>query len=351
MGIRKKLAKLLEAINPNTAVEENKEYGLSDLNWKDDGDALQDPSMNDYLKGYQMEPYAFQQYAKKNELYKVKSGDSLGGISVVLNKELSKLYKLNGFSQEKVSPSKHLKVGSFIIVDKVDNEKEKLAAKEIIDITYTPENLAKEILTIWSQVDGPLQNFFDGFTMNKMDNKMKQEIAEHLKDWGYDVVPTFTQDTPIYASAYKSFKKIAETKDADKILNYFKQVFPDSYALELLKGEVADLMEEKSIKVTTAQAGGLVDYYKQIFPEDYAISLVNVALDKPDVSFDEFQDYQISDESLVQMEKMDSGNQNPTSDKPNSGGMGGYDFTTHMRSDNGFPAGNYEVRAKNVKKK
>ena len=45
--------------------EVNKPYDYDlDLNWRDDGDILGDASMNDYLKGYKNEPYAFQQWAK-----------------------------------------------------------------------------------------------------------------------------------------------------------------------------------------------------------------------------------------------------------------------------------------------
>lgn len=350
MGMfRKKLATSLQDRGPNT-VEQTKDYGLSDLNWKDDGDALMDPSINDYNKGYQMEPYEMRYYA--NKLQKVESGDSLGSIAVLNDTTLEKLYELNGFSKDKVTASSHLKIGSYVIVERCACEEEenvKEAAKEVIDITYTPENLAKEILTLWSQVDGPLQNFYDGFTMNKMNNKMKQDIADLLNEWGYEVTPTYTQDTPIYANAFKSLKKVASKKNPEEIVGYFKQIFPDSYALELLSKEIDDLSKEASVKITLAEAGGLADYYKQIFPEDYAMDLVTTTFDKPEINFDEFQDIQISDEALTQMEKMDSGNQNPTGG-PNDGGVGGYDFTTQMRSDGGFPAGNYEVRAQ-VKKK
>lgn len=348
MGLfRKKLAKFLEDISPK-AVEQTKEYGLSDLNWKDDGDVLQDPSINDYNKGYQMEPYEMRYYAKNN-LYKVESGDSLGSIAVVTDTTLEKMYQLNGFEKDVLSSSQHLKPGSYVIVSRVECEEDentKEAAKEVMEITYTPENLAKEILTLWSQVDGPLQNFYDGFTMNKMDNKLKQDIADLLNEWGYKVEPTYTQDTPIYANAYKSLKKVASKKNAKEILNYFSQIFPDSYALGLLNKDIDNLSKEAGVKVTLAEAGGLADYYKQIFPEDYAVALVSETIDKPDLSFDEFKDIQLSDEALTQMEKMDSGTQDPIG-KPNNGGMGGYDFTTQMRSDNGFPAGNYETRANN----
>ena len=49
--------------------EVHKQYDYNlDLNERDDGDVLGDASMNDYLKGYQIEPYAFQQWAKKKNI-------------------------------------------------------------------------------------------------------------------------------------------------------------------------------------------------------------------------------------------------------------------------------------------
>ena len=43
--------------------EINKPYDYDlDLNWRDDGDILGDASMNDYLKGYKNEPYAYFYY-------------------------------------------------------------------------------------------------------------------------------------------------------------------------------------------------------------------------------------------------------------------------------------------------
>lgn len=351
MKKRNKVASDFSLTNPNDNVKENKEYGLSDLNWKDDGDVLQDPSMNDYLKGYQMEPYEFKQYASINKLYKVAEGDSLGSISVFANKTIKELYELNGFNKETVSSSKHLKVGSYLIVDKAKST-EKVAAKEVRDISYTPENLAKEILSIWSQVDGPLQNFYDGFTMNKMDNKLKISIANILKEWGYEVYPTLTTDKPIYASAYQSFKKIAALKDPIEIMDKVISTIASSKTLEDIRVELINTAHENNGKVSLAEAGGLIDYYKQIFPEDYAVSLVSNAIDKPNMSFDEFNDIQLSDESLEQMEKMDSGNQKPLGN-PNNGGMGGFDFSTQMRSDSpgGVAPTSYETRANKIQQR
>lgn len=349
---KEKYAEISNKVTKDDIIK-HQDYGLSDLNWKDDGDILHDPSINDYNKGWQMEPYEMRYYAK-NKLYQVKEGDSLASIAVYADTTIDELYKLNGFSKELIPDNKKLKANSYIIVGK--EEREKTAAEEIRDITYTPENLAKEILTLWSQVDGPLQNFFEAFTMNKMNNKMKQEIADILKSWGYDVTPVYTQDTPIYAKSLKTLKKIAESKDVKKILEYFIKVFPESYAAQLLYKEIKDLVEDEKVKVTTAQASGLLDYYKMIYPEDYALSLLDKTLNTPEATFEEFKDIQISDESLSQIEKMDTGTQEPMSKTPNNGGVGGYDFTTHMRPDGpgGVAPTNYEVttlKMSNLKKK
>ena len=58
-------SRLAEQYEPQAPIEENKEYNSEqNLNWRDDGDALTDPSANDYLKGYQIDPYEFKQWAK-----------------------------------------------------------------------------------------------------------------------------------------------------------------------------------------------------------------------------------------------------------------------------------------------
>lgn len=344
-------------------VIQDKEYGLSDLNWKDDGGSPHDPSMNDYLKGYQMNPYQFTQFAQKNILRKVEAGESLGSVAAVTNKSTNELYKLNGFSKDRVSTSTLLKADSYLIVDRVElnnEERQLIAAKEVQDITYTPENLAKEIITLWSQTDGPIQNFFDGFTMNKTDNKMKKDISDILNEWGYNIKPTFVQDTPIYAAkakAYDNFIKMASTRHVPTILSKLSSVFSGSEALQKLTSELLATELDRKMSITAEEAGGFVDYYKQIYPDDYAMELVNIAFDNPKLNFADFKDLQISDESLEQMEKMDSGNQKPTSDKPNNGGMGGYDFTTQTRSEGpgGIAPSNYETgpytRVSSLKKK
>lgn len=338
-----------------------KEYGLSDLNWEDSGGTfnepkkVEDPSMNDYLKGYQMKPYEFTQYANKNVLHQVQKGETLASIA-------TKYFGHESFAGRVVEMNDSVvmdfRPGLMLIVGQEPNAK--YAAKEVIDISYTPENIAKEILTLWSQVDGPLQDFFDGFTVNKMTNEMKKEVAENLKEMGYDVTPVLVDETPKYASdlrAYKSFSKMASkvrrNKDILTAFDYLSKVFPESSLIKKVAEEINDIQENEGVKVDKSSASGLIDYYKQIFPDDYAAALIDVTLDRPDINFEEFKDLQISDKALDQMEKMDSGNQDPTTNKPNDGGVGGYDFTTQTRPDGpgGVAPNSYETRANRVKKK
>ena len=145
-------------------IYKDNDYNLSDLNWKDDtlengiGDIDgSDPSMKGYNKGWQQEPYKDRYYANK-----------------------------------------------------------KKAAKEVNDISYDSENLAREILELWSQADGPLQNFFEAFTMNKVSNKMKKEIADIIRKKGYEVYPVLTDETERYASFSRLKKKV---KNIESISN------------------------------------------------------------------------------------------------------------------------------------
>ena len=339
-------------------ISEN-EYGLSDLNWEDsagtfnENKKVEDPSMNDYLKGYQMEPYEFKQYAGRNILHQVKRGETLFSIA-------KKYYGHERFAGKIVEMNDSLIVdfrpGLMLIVGREPNNK--YAAKEVIDISYTPENIAKEILTLWSQADGPLQDFFDAFTANKMTNEMKKQVADNLKEMGYDVTPVLVDETPKYAAPYKSFSKISsiinkKNKSVVEILNTLDKVLIDSKLISKVAEEVNDLKENENIDIDKDSFMGLLDYYKQIFPDDYAIALLDITFDKPNVEFDEFKDIQISDKALEQMEKMDSGTQNLINNNPNNGGVGGYDFTTQMRPDGpgGVSPNQYETRASRVKKK
>lgn len=75
------------------------------------------------------------------------------------------------------------------------------AAVEITKIKFSPQDYAEEILSIWKEVDGPLQDYFDAFTSNgKVDNKTKKEICEILREKGFEVVPTLLDERPKYAA-------------------------------------------------------------------------------------------------------------------------------------------------------
>lgn len=328
-------------------IEENKEYGNSDLNWQDDGGikndhglidpsipSLNDPSINDYNKGYEMEPYTMRYFADKNVLHQTKQGETLASIAKKYfghESHVKKIAELNGHLADQP-----IREGLMLIVGR---RPERIAAKEVQEITYTPENLAKEILTLWSQVDGPLQNFYDGFTMNKTTNEMKKQIADILKNWGYEVTPTITDTTPRYAAKIKAFTKISKLskKSIKEALSELNKMLPHSKIASSMLNEVIEL-EKSNVIVKKAEALGLLDYYKMIFPDDYAAALIDVTLDKPEIGFEEFKDIQISDDALDEMEKMDGENQKPLG-QPNNGGVGGYDFTTQMRGDSSSSGG------------
>lgn len=329
-------------------VHNNEEYGVnvdSEIDWSTDVDLQSDPSKNDYNKGYTMDPYEMRYIANRNVLHEVKAGENYDTIAKKYfgNKSYSK--KLVAMNQE--LSNKNLQPGMMLIVGRKPS---KTAAKEVQDISYTPDNLAKEIITLWSQADGPLQDFFNAFTMNKMTNEMKQQIAYTLKQWGYEVTPVLEDRTPRHAAKLKMFTKISKVskeKDMIKLFSELTKMFPNSKIASSILKEVRDL-EKANVIVKKAEAQGLLDYFKQIFPDDYAKSLIEITLDRPKISFEEFDENQeISDEALNQMEKMDSGTQNPMSKNPNNGGLGGYDFTTQMRPDSpgGVAPTSYETRA------
>lgn len=336
-------------------VDKYEEYGINvdpEIDWSTEMDLSSDPSINDYNKGYAMEPYEMRYYADRNVLHQVKKGETYETIAEKYfgHKSYAKQIK----EMNKTLANKTLKPGMMLIVGRKPLTKE--AAEEIRDITYTPENLAKEILTLWSQVDGPLQNFFEGFTMNKMTNEMKQEIAKILKEWGYEVTPVLEDRTPRYASKMKLFTKISKLSKENNMKTMFEgfnQLFPKSKVVKAMLEEITSL-EKDGIIVKKAEAQGLLDYYKMIFPDDYATALIDVTLAKPNITFEEFKDVDvdISNESLTQMEKFDSGTQEPLG-KPNNGGLNGYDFTTHMRPDSpgGVAPTSYEVRANRIMSK
>lgn len=247
-----------------------KEYDYEKyLNWKDDGDILMDSSMNDYLKGYNIDPYEFKQWASKKGI--------------------------------------------------------KTAALEVDVMQFSNEYLADKIITLWNGADGDLQHFFEGFTL-RYDNKLKKKLAEILGELGYKVYPVLTDDRPRYAKVDRIKKVVASSKGLSKFAEEIQQ------------------LQDSGEEVTKVDAAGMLDYFKQIFPEDYAISLVFIDAEKPEEaskSFNSFNDYSISDEALNQIEDYMSGNADPTYRK--DGGQGGYDFTSDMRHDTTAP-GAYELR-------
>lgn len=144
--------------NLNIDILEDNYYNVSDLNWQDDtletgiGDIDgSDPSKKGYSKGYQLDPYEERFYANYN-----------GG------KRMRRLKK---------------------------------AVVEVRDISYSAENYANELLSIWKESDSPIQDFFDAFTSNgKISNNDKKDMAKLLKERGYEVTPCLLDETVRYAN-------------------------------------------------------------------------------------------------------------------------------------------------------
>ena len=168
--------------------EKTEEYRKDQLNWRDDGDELSDASANDYLKGYNMDPYEFKQWAS------VKHNDLL-----------------------------------------------KTADVETVVMKFTPEFLADRILTLWNGADGPLQNFFEAFTL-RYNNNLKEQVAGELAKSGYTVYPRLFDDKPRYARLNKLMKKVAASNDLDTIMVFATNVSKND-SLNLFAGELADLRE------------------------------------------------------------------------------------------------------------
>lgn len=271
----------------------DKVYNLADENWKDDtletgiGDTDgSDPSMKGYNKGYQMDPYQQRFYAKKKE-----------------------------------------------------------AAKEMIDISHSAENYANEILALWAETDGPLQNFYEGFTMNKVTNKMKKQIAEELSEQGHKVYPVLVDERSRYASISKKLKKLA-SDDTEKLIEYFTQIFPESVVMELVKNDVVDSKNE-GYTMEVPELDGILEYYLQSDPHDYAAKLLNVALASGKATdIQPFQDFQLSDATLTALENVLSGQADPMYNGPWT------NEEAQDRSDIGVPPNTYETRiSKRLKKK
>ena len=297
--------------NSNT-ITENKEYKTDQLNWRDDGDALSDPSMNDFLQGYNINPYEFQQWA-------------------------SKKYK-NRYIQAM----------------------KKQASGEVFVMQFSPEFLADRILTLWNGVDGPLQNFFEAFTL-RYNNALKQQVATQLAKQGYQVYPCLTDDKPRYASKklipakynrlLSLMNKVAATKNLNHIMHLATQI-SHSDNLHLFAGELAD-KREYGKPINLDEAKSILKYYQNCFPEDYALKLVGGLMNsqtKQYIDFKKFNDtdWDISDESLSRIEKYMSGN---VDSYTRDGGQNGWNFTTDMRNFDGTRPTRYEISAKRLMKR
>jgi hypothetical protein len=275
--------------------EKDKEYNYEeDLNWRDDGDEIGDASMKDYLEGYQIEPYAFQQWAKKKNI--------------------------------------------------------KTAANEMINMHFYPEFLADYILTLWNGTDSPLQNFFEGFTL-RYNNRLKIDVAKELEKLGYKVHPVLTDDRAYYAKKVNNIIRKASKKSVGMKLEIAKKLFRDSEALRLCLGEIADI-QEMGVKVSLKRVADLLDYYKNIFPEDYAISLTdNLIKEKEDNELEHYKDFNLTDESLMSIERMLSQQQDSFFETPQGGDDIGYDYISHMRGFDGVTPEQYETPIAHAKKK
>lgn len=270
----------------NKIIERINEYERykDDLNWRDDGNDspdgqhVEDPSINDFNKGYKMDPYSLRYFAN-------------------LNKDMLKI-----------------------------------AWKEVDPLSFKPEYLADKILKLWNQIDGPLQNVFEAFTL-RYDNKLKQEIAKYINQAGYEVYPILLIDAPLYASSNNSYGK--------KLIKLCNKLIP-TFGLKHLVNDIKYIMTKRA---SNNKIDLLLDYYNRLFPEDYSLSLLKTYnVDKlKSNSFEEFRDIQISDENLEMLEQLDSGSLEPLINK--DGGPNGYDFVSDMREDTTAP-NVYEVTSK-----
>jgi hypothetical protein len=305
--LRKRLAEI------NTHIDEyNKKHNLvnyDNLNSRDGCEnVLNDPAINDYLKGYQIDPYEFKQWASK----KLTSMD-------------------------------------------------KTAAQEVDVMKFTPDYLADKILMLWNGSDSCLQNFYDAFTL-RYPNKLTKDIADELNKRGYKIFPTLVDDRPRYAEYKNKFRTATASykhNEAITCLSGLKEMnpFKDSIGFNCFINEIEGL-NNSGLEVIAADMEGILEYYKQIFPDDFAITLTTNFIKKPeetkkyDVSYDR-KDQQLSDESLNAIENYMSGNADPYGENYSQGGYPGgyfgYDTTTQMRSDIGVPPTSYETRASKKK--
>lgn len=271
----------------------------SDLNVRDEGDGTADPAYNDFYKGYAMDPYAWRQWAKKK-----------------------------GLTRE--------------------------AVREVVPAPGNIDQLADYVLMLWQRLDGTLQDFFDGFTL-RYPNTMKRALAKAISDRGYTVYPVLTDDKVYYASKLRGLMRTAADRSPVTKLRVCCAAFADSEGLRLCLGEIEDELE-MGTTVDTAFVNKLLEYYSQVFPQDYALALtVQYMQDgKVNIRAEHFQDYNLSDEALQQIERMMSGNQDPYYPVHDGGGWVGWDYVGDMRGQDGVKPERYELpelsASKNVKK-
>ena len=263
----------------------------SDLNYHDDGNDspmtpgfhVEDPSMADFIQGYKLDPY------------KVRYFDCMA---------------------KAISPK----------------QMERLAWKEVDVLEFNPKYLADKILKLWNQIDGPLQNVFEAFTL-RYDTKLKQDIAAEINKQGYEVYPILLIQAPMYAGRNSKIKRC---------ISIFKKLIPTFGMNHLIQDlEYASKMRRTADK----KSDMLINYYVRLFPEDYSLKLVknfieprkdNVYTDKTRV----YEDFQISDDSLKKMEEFLSGEQESLVLKDNP--YDAYDFKSNLRYDTTAP-NTYEV--------
>lgn len=299
-------------------IEYENEYDYEqDLNWRDDETYTDATSRNDFLFGYNQDPYQFQQWASKKINYNDKT---FGG------NQMSQMNNINLLDDR--------------ILTKQNLVRE--AAQEVLPMEFNPKALANYLLVYWNGIDGTLQNLFDSFTL-RYNNNLKKAIADELNKMGYEVYPVLVDDRPIYASRLNTVLKIAKNFSIKKKLQLAGALFPKSEPLRLCLGEIAD-SEEAGIRLASNGIVNLLDYYKEIYPEEYAIALTTDLAKNKMVSIhpEHYQDYNLTDESVTQIEKMMSGNQDPYY-PVHDGGMNGWNYVSDLRGLDGTRPVDYEV--------
>lgn len=265
----------------------------SDLNVRDEGDGTADPAYNDFYKGYAMDPYAWRQWAERRD-------------------------------------GKHLT---------------RTAVREVVPVPGNVDQLADYVLMLWQRLDGTLQDFFDGFTL-RYPNTMKRALAKAISDRGYTVYPVLTDDRVYYAKRLRGLLRTASTQSPVTKLRMCCAAFTNSEGLRLCLGEVEDELE-MGTKVDDAFVNNLLEYYTRVFPQDYALALTVQYMNdgKVNIRADHFQDYNLSDEALQQIERMMSGNQDPYYPVHDGGGWVGWDYVGDMRGQDGVRPERYELPA------